>query len=140
MYNKWTYYVLSALTLVYVIVITWLNIAMYGSVLHWNLSVLSLTLVIPLYLGIKMKKYSKRVVHLMSVYFVIIVVIAYFTMPNYTYDEAVSEFDQVIPTLRKHVGDESFFYKGVYYVKTEKGNYSFDIHTGEIKGVEDEFK
>lgn len=140
MNGKWGYYILTILMLVYLIGITCLNIFTYGSVLQWNLSVLSLALVIPLYLGFKMKRFVSRSIGVMALYLVVISAVAYFVMPPYTYEDAFRTFDDSIPTFRKHIGEKRFFYKGDYYVKTESGNFSFDIHTGEIKGVEDDFK
>ena len=94
----------------------------------------------PLYLGFSQKRYDKKVAYMMTSFMVIILVITILVLPKYTYQEAYNHFDNGQDTLRKHVGQASFFYQGDYYIKTDQGSFSFDIHTGEIKGVEDEYK
>jgi len=138
-YKVW-YIVLVILTIGYTFGITFLNIFVYGSVIQWNLSVLSLVNVIPLYLGFTQKKFNKKPSYMMTGYMVLILIVSVMVLPKYTYNEAYSHFDNRVDTLRKHVGEPSFFYQGDYYIKTEEGNFSFNLHTGEIKGVEYEYK
>jgi len=138
-YKSW-YILLAIVSVTYTFVITFLNIFVYGSVIQWNLSVLSLINIMPLYLGFSQKRYDKKVAYMMTSFMVIILVITILVLPKYTYQEAYNHFDNGQDTLRKHVGQASFFYQGDYYIKTDQGSFSFDIHTGEIKGVEDEYK
>ncbi|MCH4886822.1 hypothetical protein EZV73_04540 [Acidaminobacter sp. JC074] len=136
-----TWYVLLAIgSVTYTFVITFLNIFVYGSVIQWNLSVLSLINIMPLYLGFSQKRFDKKAARMMTSFMAIILVITMLVLPKYTYKQAYGHFDNGISTLRKHVGQSSFFYQGDYYIKTEAGSFSFDIRTGEIKGVEDEYK
>lgn len=134
------YILLTVYMMLYLFGITIINIFVYGSVIQWNLSILSLAALIPLYLGFKGKNFHKKAIYMMAIYMIVISLVAGLVFPKYTYQDALENFDNHVPSLRKHVGEKSFFYQGDYYIKTDEGNFSFDIHTGDIRGVEDEYK
>lgn len=137
--KKKIYVLLTIVMLVYLFGVTALNILRYGSVMSWNISILSLAILIPLYLGFKDKKFEKKMILIMSFYMLLITAFLIAVLPKYSYLEAYESFDHQVDTLRKHVGESTFLYNGSYYVKTENGAYSFHIHTGDIQGVEDDF-
>lgn len=136
---KYHYIVIAVLVLTMTLGITFMNIFVYGSVLKANLSILPLALIIPLYVGFKEKKYAEKVVGVMWVYLTVIVIACVLIVPKMTYQEAFNQFDEPIKTLRKHTGEATMFYKGDYYVKTNKGSFKIDLKNGEIIGVEDEY-
>jgi len=138
--NKKLYVVLSIVMLIYLFGVTGLNIFRYGSVLSWNISILSLAILIPLYLGFKDKKFHKKMIVIMSGYMILISIVLILVLPKYSYEDAYESFKGQISTLRKHVGESNFLYNGDYYIKTETGAYSFDIHTGQIQEVDHDFK
>lgn len=135
------YMLLIVMMFVYLTVFTYLNLFVYGSVIDANVPILSLTLIIPLYVSFKQKNFSNRLLIILSVFLTSICILSFMVLPKYTYNEAVELIPNVyIETLRKHVGEKSFIYKGDYYIKTTNGSYSFDIKEGLFEGVEDDFK
>jgi len=135
------YLLLIVLMFLYLAGFTYLNLFVYGSVIDSNVPILSLTLIIPLYLAFKQKSFSKKMIITLYVFLLSVGLFSFVVLPKYTYDEAVEMIpDTYVETLRRHVGEEGFIYKGNYYIKTTNGAYSFDIKDGTYKGVEDDFK
>ena len=135
------YIALIVLMFVYLGVFTYYNLFVYGSIIDPNIPILSLTIIIPLYISFKQKNFSSRLLKILSIFLFVVFLVSALVFPKYTYEEAVQSIPaNHIVTLRKHVGEKSFVYKGDYYIKTDDGAFSFDINEGTYKGVEDDYK
>lgn len=135
------YIALIVLMFAYLGVFTYFNLFVYGSIIDPNVPILSLTIIIPLYISFKQRNFSLRLLKVLTAFILLVVLLSIIVFPKYTYDEAVKMMPyNHIESLRKHVGEKNFIYKGNYYIKTNNGAYSFDIKDGSYKGVEDDFK
>lgn len=139
-YKKY-YVLLSLLVVMFLGLYSFVNVFYYGSIVQINVPILSLILIMPLYLGFKFSKYSKRMVLYLSVCLAGVVVWTLVLIPPYTYDEALEIVGQKEELLelqvKKRTGQGNFFYAGDYYIESKTRQFSFDVLTGHFQVIEE---
>lgn len=142
-YIKISFLLMSILIIVFACVFTFLNVTYYGGVMKINLLVGTFSLLMPIYYGFRQKMYKLRMSIFLFSVFVLIISLFMFSIPEYTYEEAVSNLKNQVDgdytqMNIKHTIEPSFFYTGKYKIKVGGLIYSYSLSGNNYKILKEE--